>query len=169
MKILPAISLLDRPCLDRSFVEGYKQFRKYQFSDAVARFQQALASTYKKDPYYALYLSYSGLASVYGGDSSGIVGLCRAATQERQDAEVFVNLALGELQLSGRSRAVQALEKGKRLDPSNRNLNLICRHVGMRREPLIPMISRNHPLNRMLGRISYRKPILRLAGNVAPR
>lgn len=169
MKILPAISLLDRPCLDRSFVEGYKQFRKYQFSDAVARFQQALASTYKKDPYYSLYLSYSGLASVYGGDSSGIVGLCQAAALENQDAEIFVNLALGELQLSGRSRALAALEKGRRLDPSNRNLNLICRHVGMRREPLIPLISRNHPINRMLGRISYRKPVSRLTGAGMPR
>jgi len=103
------------------------------------------------------YKSWHGLALVYSGDVSGL-NLCRyAAAKEAIDATVFQNLVLAELKFRHRKRACATLKRGLSIDPKHRGLLKLRRNMGARRQPCLMFLDRNNPLNKWLGKMTYRR------------
>lgn len=137
------------------FQRGLEYFRKQDWRGAVSWFRQAEARADRQDPFRSRYTAYHGLALVLTGDLSGL-NLCRnAARDELQDAEVFACQARAELQLNHRRRAWQAVRRGMQVDPEHEALGRLQREMGVRRPPLLPFLSRDHVLNRILGKLTY--------------
>jgi len=137
---------------------GLAFFNKKQWKTAVRHFGQADRNTHRKDENYHLYTSSHGLALVCSGDISGL-NFCRnAAAAETIKVDVFQNLALAELYFSHRRRAVDAVSAGLKIDLRHLGLLKMRRRMGVRRQPCIAFLRRNNPLNKLLGRMTY-KPV----------
>ena len=68
------------------------------------------------------------------------------------DPDHRANLAMVYLEREDRSKAVEALNAGLRLDSRNKRINRVLDIIGRRRPPVIPFLSRNNPLNVWLGK-----------------
>ncbi|MGA7800720.1 MAG: hypothetical protein WCC36_07900 [Gammaproteobacteria bacterium] len=138
------------------FQVGLEHFRRQDWRGAVCWFRQAEARADRVDLHRNRYTAYHGLGLVLIGDLSGL-NLCRrAASDERHDAEVFACQARAELQLNHRRRAWEALCRGLHLEPAHPALRRLRLQMGVRRSPLVPFLSRDHVVNRILGRLTYR-------------
>ncbi len=136
---------------------GLVFFQRRQWSAAARHFHAAQRLCHRDDLGLRLYTSWQGLALVCCGDGSGL-NLCRnVAAAERLDATVFLNLAVAELRLGHRRQAVVAVARGLSMDPDHAGLRRLREDMGERRRPALPFLPRNNPLNRWLGRLSYRK------------
>jgi tetratricopeptide (TPR) repeat protein len=136
---------------------GLAFYRKKQWKTAARHFAEAERICGYDDVYLHLYLSYQGLCQVYSGDISGL-NLCRrAAAMETIQARVYLNLALAELRLKHRKRACSALKIGLSIDPLDPNLLRLRDKMGVRRRPMLPFLSREHLLNRWLGRYTWQR------------
>lgn len=138
------------------FQEGLRRWEQEDLEGALQYFRAADLEADDLDAYHNVYTSYHGVALVYKGDLSGL-NLCRqAATGERLHAEVYCNLALAEYRLHHRRRAHTALAKGLKIDRRHLRLNRLRLEMGYRRPPILGFLSRDHFLNRILGRATYR-------------
>lgn len=136
---------------------GLAFYRKHQWKTAARHFAEAERKCGHNDVYIHLYMSYRGLCQVYFGDISGL-NLCRrAAALETIQSRVFVNLALAELKLNHRKRACSAVKIGLSIDHTDPNLLKLRDRMGVRRTPVLPFLKREHPLNRLLGRYTWRR------------
>lgn len=152
----PALKVGDPVAVQRDFLLGKRHAAAGNWRAALNCFQLVTVHTPRTDETYNLYLSWEGLAMVQLHDPSGL-NLCRrAALQETFHAEVFANLARAELKLQHRKAAYEAVRRGLRLAPNNEALWDLRHRMGMRRRPAIGFLSRDHILNRVLGRITYR-------------
>jgi len=143
---------------------GRALFRKKQWRTATRHFSQAEHKCSRDDAHLQCYKSWHGLSLVYSGDVSGL-NLCRhAAAKENIDATVFQNLVLAELKFRHRKRACAALKRGLSIDPAHRGLLKLRRNMGSRRQPCLKFLDRSNPLNKWLGKITYRR-----ANNVSAR
>ena len=135
---------------------GRQFFKKNQWKIAARHFAVAEQMSGRNDIHKYLYRSYHGLSLVNCGDFSGL-NLCRnAASMETIDAEVFLNLALAELKMNHRKRACDAVSLGLEIDPRHADLLKLRRTMGMRRKPVVPFLKRENPLNKWLGKATYR-------------
>ena len=142
--------------LHPDFVQGQRYFRQGDLNSALACFKSAHQSTATAHVYAHLYMSYLGLTQVMLNDVSGL-NLCRRAAQEEAHrGEVFENLVRAELKLGHRKQACDALRRGQRLDKGNAGLRALREEMGMRRSPCLSFLDRDNPLNRILGRLTYR-------------
>ena len=140
------------------FFDGLKLFRNSDYQPALAIFREITAAADKRDVYLNKYRSYVGLTRVYLGEKNGVEQCREAAADEVNDVEVHYNLALAELKLDNRRRAVAALQRGLSIDAVHPDLLRLRAIMGMRRRPIIPFLSRDHVLNKWLGKLTYRKP-----------
>lgn len=142
--------------LHPDFVQGQRHFRQGDLKSALACFKSAHQSTAPAHVHACLYMSYLGLTQVMLNDASGL-NLCRrAAMEEDHLGEVFENLVRAELKLGHRKQACDALRRGQRLDKGNAGLRALREEMGMRRSPCLSFLDRDNPLNRFLGRLTYR-------------
>jgi hypothetical protein len=139
------------------FRRGLERWHSHDLRGALDCFRQLDQRADREDAYGNLYTSYHGVALVYTGDISGL-NLCRqAASVERFQPDVFCNLALAEHKLNHRRRAYQAMMRGLKLDPRHPGLQQLRSQMGVRRRPALPFLARNNLVNRMLGRMTYRR------------
>ncbi len=142
--------------LHPDFVQGQRYFRQGDLKSALTCFKSAHQSTPTAHVYAHLYMSYLGLTEVLLNDVSGL-NLCRRAAQEEaHNGEVFENLVRAELKLGHRKQACDALRRGQRLDKGSAGLRALRDEMGMRRSPCLSFLDRDNPLNRVLGRLTYR-------------
>ena len=135
---------------------GLAFMKNRQWKTAVRHFRIADDRCPRRDARACLYRSYHGLALVSCGEVSGL-NLCRsAASQEKSRADVFHNLALAEIRLKHRRRACDAIAAGLSIDPRNTPLLALRNRLGTRRKPCVPFLNRNNPLNKWLGKVTYR-------------
>ncbi|MEE8138862.1 MAG: hypothetical protein V3T81_08370 [Thermoanaerobaculia bacterium] len=100
------------------------------------------------------YLGY-GIARVENRVKEGL-SLCQhAIKKEFYQPENYANLARTYLLSGRRLGAFRALQRGLSVAPRHRSLDVIRRQMGIRRGPLIPLLPRSHPINRLLGRLRY--------------
>lgn len=136
---------------------GIAFFRKKQWRTAARHFSQAERKCPRGDAHLQTYRSWHGVSLVYSGDVSGL-NLCRhAASNEHIDATVFQNLTLAELKLRHRKRACATLKRGLTIDPKHRGLIKLRKNMGARRQPSLIFLDRNNPLNKWLGKMTYRR------------
>ena len=69
------------------------------------------------------------------------------------EPEHRVNLALVYLERDDRKNAVENLEAGLRLQPSNKRIHKIFAKIGRRKPVMFSFLSRTNPLNVWLGRL----------------
>jgi hypothetical protein len=72
------------------------------------------------------------------------------------DPELLLNLARVQLALNQRVRASKAIARGLQAWPEHPGLRLARDEMGTRRAPVVPFLSRDNPLNRLLGRLRHR-------------
>ena len=103
----------------------------------------------------SLYLSYLGCATArVEGPTREARSLCEHAVRvEFFQPENWANL--GEVMLlSGRRKeAVEAVRQGLQIEPQNERLQELRVSLGLRRRPVLAVLSRANPLNRILGRL----------------
>lgn len=100
------------------------------------------------------YLGY-GIARVHREIPKGIA-LCEHAVEiEFYRPENYVNLARTHLLARNRGRAVDAVERGLAIDSRHPELRELQQKLGRRRRPVLRFISRDHPVNRVLGRVRH--------------
>lgn len=101
------------------------------------------------------HLGYS-MAKVEGQKRKGL-RLCREAIRrEFYHPECYALLAKVYLLSGEKQGAIEAIQKGLKIDPESTGLHVLQQELGVRRPPPIPALSRNNPLNRLLS--SFRKP-----------
>ncbi len=152
----PWSTVQEEVLLHPDFIRGQGFYRHGDLKSALACFKSAYQSTALAHLYAHLYMSYLGVTQVMLGDVSGL-NLCRRAAQEEgHRGEVFENLARAELKLGHRKQACDALRRGMRLDKGYAGLRALRTEMGVRRNPFLSFLDRDNPLNRFLGRLTYR-------------
>ncbi len=110
-------------------------------------------------PDSALALSYVGmLRAVKAGMAAEGLDMCREATRlDPGQALCFLNLSRVYLTLGDRYQCVRALHKGLKLrSPYRDYLMGFYGTIGRRRNPPLRFLSRNHPINNLLGKLSWK-------------
>ena len=105
--------------------------------------------------------SYYGLAQVLNSNENGLL-LCRdAASNERFDGDVFLNLVCAELESDNRKRAIDAIQQGIKIDARHVQLKRACAMLDCRKKCCLAFLPREHRLNRFFGRLMRRsKPVI---------
>lgn len=142
--------------LHPDFVQGQRYFRQGDYVAALSCFKSASQAATDFHAYASLYMSFVGLTQVMLGDVSGL-NLCRrAGMEETHRGDVFENLARAELKLGHRKQACDALRRGLKAERGHSGLRDLRIEMGIRRSPSLPFLHRDNPLNRMLGKLTYR-------------
>ena len=123
------------------------------YNAAKREFIEALNSIDEHHEFYNKVASYLGLAQVLTSDRNGLL-LCRdAASSGVMEGEVYLNLACAEWHANNRRRAVEAINRGREIDASHQQLVRASVLIDSRRRSILPFLSREHLLNRVLGRM----------------
>jgi len=118
---------------------------------------QAFERAHRRDPRHLRAMSWYGVTLVLVERNSALgVSLCEQAARPVPDAELQLNLARVHLALNSRERAVRALLRGLQADPGHPMLLAAQAAMGTRRGPVLALLSRDNPLNRLLGRLRHR-------------
>jgi Flp pilus assembly protein TadD len=130
--------------------------------EAMALFEASLLldSRAQKTSGQPRYRSYYGLClSTTKGKMKEALKLCRKACEDEfYNWEVWFNLGRVEREAGNCVKAHKALVRALRLQPRNQEIRKELEELGMRRPPMISFLGRDHPLNRFLGRLTYRTP-----------
>ena len=108
------------------------------------------------DGQYNKVQSYYGLAQVLNSNENGLL-LCRdAASNERLDGDVFLNLVCAELESNNRKRAINAIQQGIKIDARHVQLRRACAMLDCRKQCCFSFLPREHSFNRFFGRLMRR-------------
>lgn len=134
--------------------EGIAAFRARDLPGAHGVFERA----HRRDPRDPRAMSWYGvtLVLVERNSNLGVVLCDQALRATGPDPELLLNQARVHLALKQRERAVRSVLRGLELWPGDRRLAAARDAIGTRRPPVIGFLSRNNPLNRVLGRLRYR-------------
>ncbi len=140
---------------ERDFREGRRLLEESDVDGAFKFFERA----YRSDRENADYMSYYGLcvALRYGEIGLGLELCTSAIKKEFHRPEFYLNLGRVYLAAGNRKGAMNALKKGLRYDPENREMNMLLEEMGIRNRPLIPFLGRTNPVNRFLGNLFRRR------------
>lgn len=142
--------------LQEDFFQGLKYFHSQDWLTALSYFRSIYHLVSKDDIFRCRYMSYYGLVQIYLGNIEGIQ-LCRsAASGETTDPGVFCNLVMAELELDHRLNAYNALCQGLAIDQRHPGLSRMRVKMEVRRSVLIPFLKREHWLNHLLGKFTYK-------------
>ncbi len=134
--------------------EGRAAFAARDVVSAHAAFERA----HRRDSRDPVARSWYGLTLVLVEKNSNLgVALCEEALRVAgADPELLLNQARVHLALRQRERAARAIVRGLELWPDDPRLAAARDALGVRRPPVIPFLSRDNPLNHLLGRLRYR-------------
>jgi len=139
--------------------------RNGQQKKAYSVLLQAMAF-YPENP---IILSYCGwLQAVIDKKNHSGIATCRRAfvTFKAADSHtsgivypiLYLNLGRAFLAAGRKKDAFENFEKGLRHDRANGELKKEMQHLGMRKKPLLPFLSRSNPLNKFIGLLTHKSP-----------
>ena len=132
-------------------------FYNKSIAEAMHYFQLAYESVNRHDIYHNKYASYCGLVRLLNGDRGGLE-LCReVALNEKCDGDVFLNLARAEWHFQNRKKTIEALHKGRQIDALHPGILKMREELGIRKNKVLPGLTRNHTLNCFLGKLRREK------------
>jgi tetratricopeptide (TPR) repeat protein len=136
------------------FSEGLTFLRDKRLVEASNAFRRAV----KEDSGNPRYLSYYGLiVALLEKDFHRAVSLCRAAIKHAPyEPELYVNLCKVYREAGQRSKALDALREGLSYDRENPLLLMEVRRMGTRRKPPLGFLARKNPLNKAIGKLTYK-------------
>jgi predicted Zn-dependent protease len=138
---------------EATFQRGIDYFRQQRLIEAANAFRAA----FKESPDNPLYLSYYGLIIALAEDclQDGLT-FCQAAIQRAPyQMDLYLNLSRVYQHVHQRQKALETLVQGMSYDRSQRLFQEMKR-MGVRRKPFFTRLSRDNPLNILLGRLTYR-------------
>jgi tetratricopeptide (TPR) repeat protein len=145
---------------ERHFQTGLGMLAAGKYAEAAVRFQAAIASEKQGQVLrpQMRYRSYFGLSRALSrGAKLEDVKLCEMAAQaDHFDPVLQLNLGRVYLRAGKTARALRTFRQGLRLDPKNEELLVAFRRADRRGRPVIGTLSRDHGLNRLLGRLRAR-------------
>lgn len=140
------------------FRKGLVALKTGRTVEAVAHFESAVTAESRqlsiRRPRMR-YLSYYGLSmAIAHRPSDFAIRMCEKAARSAPFDPLLLH-NLGEVYLlAGRiTDALSVFEQGLRLDPRNRNLRARLSKVDRRSKPPIKRLTRDHPINKWLGRL----------------
>jgi Flp pilus assembly protein TadD len=136
------------------FKEGVALLKNGYPQKALVRLRRAFESE-KQNPFY---LSFLGL-SIARADRKWeqAAELCEIAVQlRRKEAQFYLNLAEVYALAGRRAKALDTLDAALTLFGDDERLIHARSRVEKRRNPLLPFLSREHFLNRKLGKLRHR-------------
>jgi hypothetical protein len=124
----------------------------------VAAAHQAFERAHRRDSRDPLAMSWYGLTLVLVERNSNLgVTLCDQALRTGgPNPELLLNQARVHLALNQRERAVRAILRGLEMWPGDARFEAARDAIGIRRPPVVAILSRKNPLNRVLGRLRHR-------------
>jgi Flp pilus assembly protein TadD len=142
------------PGAGRLLAEGLAAFLDRDLAGAHSRFELA-HRTAPRDP---LAMSWYGVTLVLVERNITLgISLCDQALRgSPTDPELLLNSARVHLALNQRQRAARAITRGLQAWPQHGGLLAARALLGTRRAPVIPVLSRDNPLNRLLGKLRHR-------------
>jgi tetratricopeptide (TPR) repeat protein len=101
------------------------------------------------------YLSYYGLsrAQAYGATPQAIQACETAARRDFFNPDLLLNLGRVYLLAGKTTRALAAFQRGLELAPRHKGLLAEHKRIDRREPPPLGIVSRSHPLNKMLGKL----------------
>jgi hypothetical protein len=137
-----------------AFEQGRAAFATRDVEGAHVAFERA----HRRSPREPRFMSWYGvtLVLVERNSNLGVMLVDQALRLGGPDPELLLNQARVHLALNQRERAVRALLRGLELWPEDPRLLAAKDALGTRRAPVVPFLSRNNPLNRLLGRLRHR-------------
>jgi hypothetical protein len=143
---------------ERVFERGLQSLSEGKTLEALAQFEASLRLEERtpNPARRARYASYYGycVAAAAGRVREGLTICRQAAASEFFTPDILLNLARVQLLAGDRKSAWETLMSGIRLDPDHAGLRSEARKMGIRRRPVISMLDRSHPLNRVAGRLA---------------
>ncbi len=140
--------------LNPDFLNGLKLLKEEELLAALAVFRLAIKNSID-DEFASLYASYHGLTNARLGNPNGLRQCRLAAHFEEHHADVFLNLARAEILEGNRTRALDAIRSGLRIDPAHSALRKLRNEQGVRRSPTIGWLRREHRVNETLGKFTH--------------
>jgi Flp pilus assembly protein TadD len=134
--------------------EGRAAFAAGDVASAHAAFERA----HRRDPRDPTIMSWYGLTLVLVERNSnlGVSLVDQALRAGGPSPELLLNSARAHLGLNQRDRAVRAIGRGLELWPEDPQLVAAKEALGWRAQPVLSFLSRNNPLNRVLGKLRHR-------------
>jgi len=137
--------------------QGHAALKSRDYKNAAACFRRAIdldRERNKRRPEMR-YLSFYGLSLAHAGLSHKVaIEACgTAASRQRKDPVLFLNLGRVYRLAGKRTQALRALETGIGLAPGNKLLLAELSLLDRRSAPVLGFLTRDHPLNRWLGRM----------------
>ena len=141
--------------VQRLIMEGMRHFATHTLSEAAGYFEHALALAHeagsRPSPRLLSYCGYT-TALVRKKYEQGL-NMCELAVeQEYFNPELFCNLADVYLACGDKAHAHQAFNKGLAMNPGHVRIRDRLREMGIRRQPVVQSLARDHFINRSLGR-----------------
>jgi Flp pilus assembly protein TadD len=133
--------------------EGIRSWKHKKTEKALRSLQRA----HELNPENPHIASYLGLILVHSGIKDRGFQLCRSAIAKRPYDEITLfNLGQAYLLSSRRNEARLAFIRGAKACDNSEPFIEELKKMGIRRKPPLRFLSRDHPLNRWLGRVTYR-------------
>ncbi len=119
---------------------------------------RAFERAHRREPRDPRFMSWYGvtLVLVERNSNLGMVLCDEALRTAGPDPELLLNQARVHVSLRQRERSVRAIVRGLELWPEDARLVAARDALGIRRPPVISFLSRDNPLNRILGRVRHR-------------
>lgn len=111
----------------------------------------------KQGAFPPLALSYYGLClAMHTGRAKEAAEFCQAALErEFFNIELYANMGRVWAAARSRRKAVDAIDRGLAVEPRNQMLLKLRETLGVRKQPVLPFLHRNNPLNVTLGRVRH--------------
>ncbi|MEE9614414.1 MAG: hypothetical protein V3W31_05595, partial [Thermodesulfobacteriota bacterium] len=126
-----------------------------RFKEAIEIFEKDMCFTF--DP---LAMSYYGLClATSEKDYEQALSLCVIAkNRDPSNPDIFLNLGKVFVLCGHKEAALKAMREGLKADKTHEGLLAELQKISPRRPPPIPFFSRDNPLNRYIGKVSYLWP-----------
>jgi len=148
---------MDVSTSENSFRRGLRAVDRGAHLEALAYFEAAvqLARRLGAEAVPMKYLSYYGWCLAICSDRLDEAReFCEAAVRsEFYNPDAYWNLGRVYLKTGDRSLAFDTIVRGLQLNPRHSGLVGVLRRLGIRRKPVLPLLDRGHPVNRLLGRL----------------
>lgn len=137
---------------------GIELCRQDEWERGAAYLKAAAESSGAASKLPACFYSYLGccLAGLEGRNREGVALCQRAIDEEFYQPENYLNLARIYAAGGAQRRLLAVVEAGLKIDPGHAGLRQLQLAHSTRRRAVVPRFSRDHGLNRLLGRIRHR-------------
>ncbi len=150
---------LSREAMRERIQEAIRQTREEKFEEAIEVFEAHLSELSEGDlqdkRLAASAFSYYGLCvAMVRRKYADALKYCNISVKANfMEPEHRINLAQVYLERDDRRKAIENLEAGLRLQPSNSRILKIYDEIGQRQPPVISFLSRANPINIWLGKL----------------